>query len=100
MFPETKIFQIDLIEKRYLINVMNIFVSFSDTENIRFVFAAVKDTILQLNLKEYNLVWEINNLMATLFGRLVLWSDLDLYNKLHFLTHWNMSQGPRPRLGL
>lgn len=28
-----------------------------DTENIRFVFAAVKDTILQLNLKEYNLVW-------------------------------------------
>ena len=29
----------------------------ADTENIRFVFAAVKDTILQLNLKEYNLVW-------------------------------------------
>ena len=31
-------------------------VSSADTENIRFVFAAVKDTILQLNLKEYNLV--------------------------------------------
>lgn len=30
----------------------------TDTENIRFVFAAVKDTILQHNLKEYNLVWE------------------------------------------
>lgn len=29
----------------------------ADTENVRFVFAAVKDTILQLNLKEYNLVW-------------------------------------------
>lgn len=29
----------------------------TDTENIRFVFAAVKDTILQSNLKEYNLVW-------------------------------------------
>uniref|UniRef100_A0A8C1X349 Guanine nucleotide-binding protein subunit alpha n=2 Tax=Cyprinus carpio TaxID=7962 RepID=A0A8C1X349_CYPCA len=28
----------------------------TDTENIRFVFAAVKDTILQLRLKEYNLV--------------------------------------------
>uniref|UniRef100_A0A673KXF5 Guanine nucleotide-binding protein subunit alpha n=1 Tax=Sinocyclocheilus rhinocerous TaxID=307959 RepID=A0A673KXF5_9TELE len=28
----------------------------TDTENIRFVFAAVKDTILQLTLKEYNLV--------------------------------------------
>ena len=28
----------------------------TDTENIRFVFAAVRDTILQLNLKEYNLV--------------------------------------------
>jgi guanine nucleotide-binding protein G(q) subunit alpha len=28
----------------------------TDTENIRFVFAAVKDTILQLNLKVYNLV--------------------------------------------
>lgn len=31
----------------------------ADTENIRFVFAAVKDTILQLNLKEYNLVWKL-----------------------------------------
>ncbi|AWP16275.1 Guanine nucleotide-binding protein G(q) subunit alpha [Scophthalmus maximus] len=29
----------------------------TDTENIRFVFAAVKDTILQLNLKEYNLMF-------------------------------------------
>ncbi|XP_033335549.2 G protein alpha q subunit isoform X7 [Megalopta genalis] len=28
----------------------------TDTENIRFVFAAVRDTILQFNLKEYNLV--------------------------------------------
>ncbi|RDD47518.1 Guanine nucleotide-binding protein G(q) subunit alpha [Trichoplax sp. H2] len=28
----------------------------TDTENIRFVFAAVKDTILQFNLREYNLV--------------------------------------------
>lgn len=28
----------------------------TDTENIRFVFAAVKDTILQSNLREYNLV--------------------------------------------
>ncbi|KHN76587.1 Guanine nucleotide-binding proteinG(q) subunit alpha [Toxocara canis] len=28
----------------------------ANTENIRFVFAAVKDTILQHNLKEYNLV--------------------------------------------
>uniref|UniRef100_A0A3P8ZFV6 Guanine nucleotide-binding protein subunit alpha n=2 Tax=Esox lucius TaxID=8010 RepID=A0A3P8ZFV6_ESOLU len=28
----------------------------TDTENIRFVFAAVKDFILQLNLQEYNLV--------------------------------------------
>ncbi|KAI1233186.1 hypothetical protein IHE44_0004775 [Lamprotornis superbus] len=31
----------------------------TDTENIRFVFAAVKDTILQLNLKEYNLKWSL-----------------------------------------
>nr|CAG9553648.1 heterotrimeric guanine nucleotide-binding protein 1I [Cavia porcellus] len=28
----------------------------TDTENIRFVFTAVKDTILQLNLREFNLV--------------------------------------------
>ncbi|KAK9703959.1 G-protein alpha subunit [Popillia japonica] len=28
----------------------------TDTENIKFVFAAVKDTILQSNLREYNLV--------------------------------------------
>lgn len=33
-----------------------IFLLHLDTENIRFVFAAVKDTILQSNLKEYNLV--------------------------------------------
>ncbi|KAK0089944.1 hypothetical protein PV325_004421 [Microctonus aethiopoides] len=32
------------------------FTTATDTENIRFVFAAVKDTILQSNLKEYNLV--------------------------------------------
>ncbi|KAK9967484.1 hypothetical protein ABG768_001882 [Culter alburnus] len=31
----------------------------TDTENIRFVFAAVKDTILQHNLKEYNLVLKL-----------------------------------------
>lgn len=35
---------------------MILFVFSIDTENIRFVFAAVKDTILQLNLREYNLV--------------------------------------------
>lgn len=29
----------------------------TDTENIRFVFAAVKDTILKLNLEEFNLAW-------------------------------------------
>lgn len=28
---------------------------FIDTKNIQFVFAAVKDTILQNNLKDYNL---------------------------------------------
>lgn len=28
----------------------------TDTENIRFVFVAVKDTILRHNLKEFNLV--------------------------------------------
>lgn len=29
----------------------------TDTKNIHFVFAAVKDIILQLTLQEYNLVW-------------------------------------------
>lgn len=38
----------------------------TDTENIRFVFAAVKDTILQLTLKEYNLVW-------TTAGFVIVW---------------------------
>ena len=50
--------------RKYFESTINVFVdifcinylSFLDTENIRFVFAAVKDTILQLNLKEYNLV--------------------------------------------
>ena len=40
-----------------LIIINNLYSVSADTENIRFVFAAVKDTILQLNLKEYNLVW-------------------------------------------
>jgi hypothetical protein len=39
----------------YLANCEFVFL-YLDTENIRFVFAAVKDTILQSNLKEYNLV--------------------------------------------
>lgn len=41
----------------------------TDTENIRFVFAAVKDTILQLNLKEYNLVWPALPLAPPFHGR-------------------------------
>ena len=32
------------------------FTDFTDTDIIRYLFAAVKDTILQLNLKEYNLL--------------------------------------------
>lgn len=44
----SKIFRSVMVESRL--------VYISDTENIRFVFAAVKDTILQHNLKEYNLV--------------------------------------------
>lgn len=36
--------------------MLKLIIPFADTENIRFVFAAVKDTILQSNLKEYNLV--------------------------------------------
>ena len=40
----------------FILTLLFYFVKILDTENIRFVFAAVKDTILQLNLKEYNLV--------------------------------------------
>lgn len=40
-----------MISRSFISNVI-----VPDTENIRFVFAAVKDTILQHNLKEYNLV--------------------------------------------
>jgi len=40
----------------YSVSDMCVMLCAIDTENIRFVFAAVKDTILQLNLKEYNLV--------------------------------------------
>lgn len=40
----------------------------TDTENIRFVFAAVKDTILQLTLKEYNLVWTTAG-----YGFVIVW---------------------------
>merc|ERR1719411_1790277 len=41
----------DLLEEKIMYSH---FTCATDTENIRFVFAAVKDTILQLNLKEYN----------------------------------------------
>jgi hypothetical protein len=39
-------------KKKYI--TLSLFIS--DTQNIQVVFAAVKDTILQLNLKEYNLI--------------------------------------------
>lgn len=32
---------------------------FKDTENIKLVFCAVKDTIMQTALKEFNLAWAI-----------------------------------------
>lgn len=36
----------------------------ADTENIRLVFCAVKDTIMQASLKEHNLLWcESENLL-------------------------------------
>jgi hypothetical protein len=38
------------------INSVNNSLLFSDTENMRFVFACVKDTVLQLNLQQYNLM--------------------------------------------
>ena len=68
-FPEYMGPQKDAVEAREFI--LNMFVELNDdpdkviyshftcatdTENIRFVFAAVKDTILQGNLREYNLV--------------------------------------------
>ncbi|XP_065285454.1 guanine nucleotide-binding protein G(q) subunit alpha isoform X2 [Dermacentor albipictus] len=47
----------DLLEEKIMYShLVDYFPEYDDTENIRFVFAAVKDTILQLNLKEYNLV--------------------------------------------
>lgn len=53
----------EFILKMYLVQnpdpdrmIYSHFTCATDTENIRFVFAAVKDTILQSNLKEYNLV--------------------------------------------
>uniref|UniRef100_A0A182MKI7 Guanine nucleotide-binding protein G(Q) subunit alpha n=1 Tax=Anopheles culicifacies TaxID=139723 RepID=A0A182MKI7_9DIPT len=47
----------DLLEEKIMYShLVDYFPEYDDTENIRFVFAAVKDTILQSNLKEYNLV--------------------------------------------
>lgn len=46
----------DLNRNKETKEIYSHFTCATDTENIRFVFAAVKDTILQLNLKEYNLV--------------------------------------------
>lgn len=38
-------------------NIYSHYTCATDTENIKFVFAAVKDTILQQHLKDFNLVW-------------------------------------------
>lgn len=46
----------------------------TDTENIRFVFAAVKDTILQANLREYNLVWIFHKIVLRLL-RIIYFQD-------------------------
>ena len=47
---------VEFVDFRWIKFISTIILNISDTENIRFVFAAVKDTILQHNLKEYNLV--------------------------------------------
>merc|ERR1711981_1213506 len=52
MFVELNVVNSDDQEKI----IYSHFACAADTENIRFVFAAVKDTILQGNLREYNLV--------------------------------------------
>ena len=42
-------------------------VLFSDTENIRFIFAAVKDTILKRIMEEFNL-WSVKHNKNLLFS--------------------------------
>jgi len=39
--------------------ILNFKSDFLDTENIKLVFCAVKDTIMQNALKEYNLAWAL-----------------------------------------
>lgn len=47
---------LQLVRKQVSLNLLSIHVdSFSDTENIKLVFCAVKDTIMQSALKEFNL---------------------------------------------
>lgn len=38
---------------------------YKDTENIKLVFCAVKDTIMQSALKEFNLAWVYANILST-----------------------------------
>lgn len=67
----------------------------TDTENIRFVFAAVKDTILQLNLREYNLVWTSLIPSSFLTKLLLQWNgsstsvSLILSPSLSMRTRWS-----------
>lgn len=46
----------------------------TDTENIRFVFVAVKDTILRHNLKEFNLVWGVGE--GVCYNTIIMWNNL------------------------
>lgn len=40
-----------------MLSILGMRASYSDTENIKLVFCAVKDTIMQSALKEFNLAW-------------------------------------------
>lgn len=49
----------DGVDKGVDRGVYSHFTTATDTDNIRFVFAAVKDTILKINIQEYILSWSI-----------------------------------------
>lgn len=51
---------------------------FLDTENIKLVFCAVKDTIMQSALKEFNLAWILN--MCSNIWESYCWLELNVFN--------------------
>jgi hypothetical protein len=62
------------------------FLYIEDTENIKLVFCAVKDTIMQNALKEFNLAWTGTHIVWNALRRRLLLFPVIVLHGYHFFT--------------